>query len=153
MRSINVDALILRIEASVLANQEARRPCHCLSRVGRRLRLAATEGPVNPQQHAQILGKPSRAGCFHQTVKKFIAAQDSVTTKKQLQSQLDRFVDYYNTERPHRAIKRPPSRRSWPGRSFAPKGPIIDPAGPESHPITDPAWRHAYGCGEASPWS
>ena len=43
---------------------------------------------------------------FHQTEKKFLAAQEDVTTKKQLQRELDRFVAYYNEVRPHRGIGR-----------------------------------------------
>lgn len=39
-------------------------------------------------------------------MKKFLAAQDGVVTKKQLQRRLDRFVEYYNTERPRRGIGR-----------------------------------------------
>ena len=38
-------------------------------------------------------------------MKKFLAAQD-ITSPKQLQRQLDRFVSYYNEERPHRGIGR-----------------------------------------------
>jgi transposase InsO family protein len=53
--------------------------------------------------HPQTCGKVER---FHQTVKKYLAKQDSPTTIRSLQTQLDRFVDYYNTVRPHRAINR-----------------------------------------------
>jgi len=53
--------------------------------------------------HPQTCGKVER---FHQTVKKFLAAQEGVATKKQLQRELDRFVAYYNEVRPHRAINR-----------------------------------------------
>jgi transposase InsO family protein len=53
--------------------------------------------------HPQTCGKVER---FHQTVKKFLAAQDGVLVKKQLQRELDRFVTYYNNERPHRGIGR-----------------------------------------------
>jgi len=52
--------------------------------------------------HPQTCGKVER---FHQTMKKFLAAQD-VATPKQLQRQLDRFVAYYNEVRPHRGIGR-----------------------------------------------
>ena len=52
--------------------------------------------------HPQTCGKVER---FHQTMKKFLAKQD-ITTKKQLQRQLDRFVTYYNELRPHRALGR-----------------------------------------------
>jgi transposase InsO family protein len=53
--------------------------------------------------HPQTCGKIKR---FHQTLKRHLAKQDPPLTKKQLQGQMDRFVAYYNTERPHRAIGR-----------------------------------------------
>jgi transposase InsO family protein len=53
--------------------------------------------------HPQTCGKVER---FHQTEKKFLVAQEGVTTKKQLQRELDRFVTYYNEVRPHRGIGR-----------------------------------------------
>ena len=51
----------------------------------------------------QTQGKVER---FHQTLKKFLRAQDSITTKKHLQREIDRFIAYYNEVRPHRAIGR-----------------------------------------------
>lgn len=53
--------------------------------------------------HPQTCGKVER---FHQTLKKFLAAQEDVATKKQLQREIDRFVAYYNDVRPHRGIGR-----------------------------------------------
>jgi transposase InsO family protein len=53
--------------------------------------------------HPQTCGKVER---FHQTMKRFLAAQEGVCTKKQLQRELDRFVTYYNQVRPHRGIGR-----------------------------------------------
>ena len=53
--------------------------------------------------HPQTCGKVER---FHQTEKKFLPAQQGITTKKQLQVELDRFVAYYNEVRPHRGIGR-----------------------------------------------
>ena len=53
--------------------------------------------------HPQTCGKVER---FHQTLKRFLAKQDPADTIVELQSQLDRFADYYNTVRPHRAIGR-----------------------------------------------
>jgi len=53
--------------------------------------------------HPQTCGKVER---FHLTVKKFLAKQDPATTTLQLQRQVDRFVEYYNTVRPHRGIAR-----------------------------------------------
>lgn len=53
--------------------------------------------------HPQTCGKVER---FHQTQKKWLAAQPPAATIKELQRQLDRFRRYYNTIRPHRAIDR-----------------------------------------------
>lgn len=53
--------------------------------------------------HPQTQGKVER---FHQTVKKWLAARDLANTISQLQTELDKFVDYYNTIRPHRALNR-----------------------------------------------
>jgi transposase InsO family protein len=53
--------------------------------------------------HPQTCGKVER---FHQSMKKFLAAQDGIETKKQLQRELDRFVAYYNFVRPHRGVGR-----------------------------------------------
>lgn len=53
--------------------------------------------------HPQTCGKVER---FHQTLKKFLAAQEGIETKKQLQRAIDRFVEYYNNVRPHRGIGR-----------------------------------------------
>ena len=53
--------------------------------------------------HPQTCGKAER---FHQTEKKFLARQDPPRTLAQLQAQIDRFVAYYNTVRPHRSLKR-----------------------------------------------
>ncbi len=53
--------------------------------------------------HPQTCGKVER---FHQSLKKFVAAQEGIETKKQLQRQIDRFVAYYNEVRPHRGIGR-----------------------------------------------
>jgi len=53
--------------------------------------------------HPQTCGKVER---FHQTLKRFLAKQDAADSLEELQAQLDRFGDYYNTVRPHRAIGR-----------------------------------------------
>jgi transposase InsO family protein len=66
--------------------------------------------------HPQTCGKVER---FHQTEKKFLAAQDGVVTKKQLQRQLDRFVSYYNEVRPHRGINRRTPRSVYDAREKA----------------------------------
>lgn len=53
--------------------------------------------------HPQTCGKVER---FHQTLKKWLAKQDAAATLEDLQRQLDRFVEYYNATRPHRALGR-----------------------------------------------
>ena len=53
--------------------------------------------------HPQTCGKVER---FHQTQKKWLRAQRPPATLRTLQRQLDRFTDYYNTQRPHRALNR-----------------------------------------------
>jgi transposase InsO family protein len=54
--------------------------------------------------HPQTCGKVER---FHRTVKLFLAKQEPPPrTIATLQKQLDRFTDYYNNVRPHRAIGR-----------------------------------------------
>jgi transposase InsO family protein len=75
--------------------------------------------------HPQTCGKVER---FHQTLKKFLAKQDPpALTKKQLQRQLDRFANYYNHIRPHRAISRRTPIEAFTTREKAfPIGPIID---------------------------
>jgi hypothetical protein len=50
--------------------------------------------------HPQTCGKVER---FHQTLKRWLTRQPAVSTIAELQAQLDRFVEHYNTRRPHRA--------------------------------------------------
>ena len=53
--------------------------------------------------HPQTCGKVER---FHQTMKKFLTRQPGAASLAELQTQIDRFVGYYNTSRPHRALGR-----------------------------------------------
>lgn len=53
--------------------------------------------------HPQTCGKVER---FHQTLKKYLARQKPATSLRVLQRQIDRFVELYNLDRPHRAIDR-----------------------------------------------
>ena len=77
--------------------------------------------------HPQTQGKVER---FHQTLKKYVVAQDPAQTKKQLQGQLNRFVSYYNTVRPHRGIGRRIPLDAFNAREKAgPIGPKIDASG------------------------
>ena len=74
--------------------------------------------------HPQTCGKVER---FHQTLKKFLAVQESIANKKQLQRDLDRFVVYYNEIRPHRALDRKTPLQAFRRRTKAhPIGPKID---------------------------
>jgi len=77
--------------------------------------------------HPQTCGKVER---FHQTLKKFLAKQDPVSTRKALQRQLDTFVAYYNDVRPHRGIARRTPAEAFAARERAyPTGPRIDTTG------------------------
>ncbi|HEX9299698.1 MAG TPA: IS481 family transposase [Actinomycetota bacterium] len=73
--------------------------------------------------HPQTCGKVER---FHQTMKAFLAKQDPADTITVLQAHVDRFVDYYNEVRPHRAVGRRPSIVAFDARDKArPSGPKI----------------------------
>jgi transposase InsO family protein len=73
--------------------------------------------------HPQTCGKVER---FHQTLKKFVAAQKGIETTKQLQRSIDRFVAYYNDVRPHRGVGRRTPRSVFEAREKAePIAPLI----------------------------
>jgi hypothetical protein len=73
--------------------------------------------------HPQTCGKVER---FHQTMKKWLRAQPPATSLGMLQRQLTRFVAYYNTARPHRALARRTPAQAYAARPKAvPNGPII----------------------------
>jgi transposase InsO family protein len=73
--------------------------------------------------HPQTCGKVER---FHQTMKKWLAAQSPAATVAGLQRQLTRFASYYNTVRPHRALNRRTPLQAYQDRPKAvPTGPII----------------------------
>ena len=75
--------------------------------------------------HPQTQGKVER---FHQTQKKWLAAQPPAADLAALQRQLDRFRRYYNTVRPHRALgRRTPARPDTPAAKHSPRNP---PSGP-----------------------
>jgi transposase InsO family protein len=76
-------------------------------------------------RHPQTCGKVER---FHQTQKKWLAAQPPAATLAELQRQLDRFRRYYNTVRPHRAIARRTPAEAYAARPKAhPTGPRVNP--------------------------
>jgi transposase InsO family protein len=74
-------------------------------------------------RHPQTCGKVER---FHQTQKKWLAAQPPAENLAELQRQLDRFRRYYNTVRPHRAINRRTPAEAYAARPKAhPTGPRV----------------------------
>jgi transposase InsO family protein len=74
-------------------------------------------------RHPQTCGKVER---FHQTQKKWLAAQPPAITIGDLQRQLDRFRRYYNAVRPHRSISRRTPAEAYTARPKAtPAGPRI----------------------------
>lgn len=73
---------------------------HGLAETLRHLGIAA--GHSRPY-HPQTCGKIER---FHQTLKRYLTAQDPPETLEDLQAQLDRFVELYNHHRPHRSLDR-----------------------------------------------
>jgi transposase InsO family protein len=56
---------------------------------------------------------------FHQTLKKWLARQPGARTIPELQAQLDRFGEYYNTCRPHRALGRRTPQEAFGARPWA----------------------------------
>jgi transposase InsO family protein len=75
--------------------------------------------------HPQTCGKVER---FHQTQKKWLAAQPRAASQRGLQRQLDRFAGYYNTVRPHRALHRSTPTEAYAARPKAiPTGVKIPP--------------------------
>jgi transposase InsO family protein len=66
--------------------------------------------------HPQTCGKVER---LHQTLKKWLARQPAAATVADLQAQLDTFAEYYNTQRPHRALGRSTPAQAWAARPCA----------------------------------
>jgi transposase InsO family protein len=75
-----------------------------------RLGIVAKHSTPN---HPQTCGKVER---FHQTLKRFLARQPPADSLDILQLQLDGFRDYYNAERPHRALRGRTPRQAFDGR-------------------------------------
>ena len=66
--------------------------------------------------HPQTQGKIER---FHQTLKKWLRARPPAPTITQLQTLLDEFRTYYNTQRPHRALDRRTPAQAYTARPKA----------------------------------
>lgn len=69
------------------------------------LRAMGIKPITSTPNHPTTCGKVER---FHQTLKKWLKAQDPPTNLDELQTQLNRFVDYYNHQRPHRTHRQTP---------------------------------------------
>jgi transposase InsO family protein len=67
----------------------------------RDLRALGIRHILSTPGHPQTCGKIER---FHQTLKKWLAQQPLARTPGHLQRQLDRFLTFYNHQRPHRAL-------------------------------------------------
>ena len=78
--------------------------------------------------HPQTQGKVER---FHYTLEKWLEAQPRAASLEELQAQVDKFRDYYNQQRPHRAIGRKPPATVWEQTPKA--GPADRPLGAPSH--------------------
>jgi transposase InsO family protein len=77
--------------------------------------------------HPQTCGKIER---FHQTLKRWLRTQPLASSQRQLQAQLDDFVDSYNHDRPHRSLQ---------GATPAERWSATPPARP-GHPIPEPPY-------------
>jgi transposase InsO family protein len=88
--------------------------------------------------HPQTCGKVER---FHQTQKKWLAAQPPPTTIRALQARLDRFAAYYNTSGPiGRSVGAPPPRPTPPDRKrFPPASRSPPTTGSATTPLTPAA--------------
>jgi transposase InsO family protein len=76
--------------------------------------------------HPQTNGKVER---FHQTLKKWLRTRPPAATLAELQAQLDAFRTYYNTIRPHRALRRRTPVQAYTARPKAtPTGAVVDTA-------------------------
>ena len=71
--------------------------------------------------HPQTQGKIER---FHQTLKKWLAAQPAADTLDALQHQLDVFEQVYNVERPHRSLGRQTPAQAY--ASLPKTGPTLE---------------------------
>lgn len=86
--------------------------------------------------HPQTCGKVER---FHQTLKKHLAALPPARTLSELQHQLDAFREYYNNQRPHRALNRRTPAEAYTARPRAKSlgKPLLDPHGRIRHDVID----------------
>jgi transposase InsO family protein/transposase-like protein len=74
------------------------------------LRAAGVIPKTSRPYHPQTCGKVER---FQQTMKKWLRKQPMAANLAELQTQLDTFTEYYNTDRPHRALDRQTPIEAW----------------------------------------
>jgi transposase InsO family protein len=74
------------------------------------LRAAGVRPITSRPYHPQTCGKVER---FQQTLKKWLRRQPLARDLDELQAQLDWFINYYNTVRPHRAIDNHTPLEQW----------------------------------------
>lgn len=86
--------------------------------------------------HPQTCGKVER---FQQTLKRWLRGQPRAADLAALQAQLDRFVEFYNYSRPHRALGGATPAEAWAART--PAGPPAAPI-PLTGPVTVTLTRH-----------
>lgn len=72
--------------------------------------------------HPQTCGKLERS---HQTTKRWLLAQPAASSLAELQQQLDRWVEHYNHQRPHRALHGATPAQVWQASPRAQPGPPI----------------------------
>lgn len=82
------------------------------------LRVLGISHILSAPAHPQTCGKLER---FHQTLKRWLRTQPPVVDTRALQTQIDWWVNYYNTSRPHRALSGATPLERWGASS--PAGP------------------------------
>jgi transposase InsO family protein len=89
---------------------------HGMNAFENELRLLGITQKNGRPNHPQTQGKVER---FQQTLKKWLSHQATADTLADLQTQLDTFRDYYNDQRPHRALDRTTPARAYHARGKA----------------------------------
>jgi transposase InsO family protein len=88
----------------------------------RNLRLAGVRHVRSTPGHPQTCGKLER---FHLTLKRWLRTQRRARTPAELQAQVDDFLAFYNTERPHRALRGATPVERWSASELATPGPVV----------------------------
>ncbi len=88
----------------------------------RNLRALGIQHLLSSPGHPQTCGKLER---FHQTLKRWLTTQRLARTIPELQRQLDTFLNFYNHNRPHRALGGATPIERWTSSDRAEPGPPI----------------------------